>query len=218
VSAELPGVLAPLGPILDRYGYLAVAGLVVVESFGVPAPGQKIIIVAGAYAGTGRLSIALVAGLAFIAAVGGDNIGYTIGRVGGRRLVLRVGRYIGLTDRRLQSAERFFARRGGGVVAGARFVDGLRQVNGVVAGLAGMRWWRFLLFNGVGAAVWVTVWTGLGYFAGQHLDVVYDRIRRCELYVLIALALAITVVLVRWLSRRAREARTAGASADRGAL
>ena len=77
-----------------------------------PAPGQTIIIVAGAYAGSGRMSIALVAGLAFIAAVGGDNIGYAIGRLGGRRLVLRVGRYIGLTDRRLRSAEDFLALPG----------------------------------------------------------------------------------------------------------
>lgn len=195
-------MLAPLGPLLDRYGYIAVTGLVAVESFGIPAPGQTIIIVAGVYAGTGRMSIALVGGLAFLAAVGGDNLGYAIGRSGGRRLVLRVGRYIGLTERRLQSAEGFFTRHGGKVVAGARFVDGLRQVNGLVAGMAGMRWWRFVLFNGVGAAVWVAVYAGLGYFAGANLDVVYEQIRRYQLVIAVAFVLVIVVVVVR--RRRAR--------------
>lgn len=196
-------MLAPLGPILDRYGYLAVAGFVMVESFGIPAPGQTIIIVAGVYAGTGRMSITAVAAIAFVAATGGDNIGYAIGRRGGRRLVLRVGRFIGLTERRLRKAESFFARRGATVVAGARFVDGLRQVNGVVAGMAGMRWWRFLLFNALGAAVWVVVYTGVGYYAGANIDVVYDRIHRYQLYLLIALVLVVVALLVRRHRRRA---------------
>ncbi|HTK62523.1 MAG TPA: DedA family protein [Pseudonocardia sp.] len=204
MSAGLPGVLAPLGPVLDRYGYLAVTALVAVESFGVPAPGQTIIIVAGVYAGTGRMNIALVAGLAFLAAVGGDNVGYAIGRAGGRGLVLRAGRFIGVTDRRLRVAEGFFTRHGGRVVAGARFVDGLRQVNGLVAGLAGMRWWRFLVFNGVGAAVWVALWTGLGFYAGANIDVVYERVRRYELYVFALLALVVAVLVARRLRRRAR--------------
>jgi membrane protein DedA with SNARE-associated domain len=203
VSAGLPGVLAPLGPILDRYGYLAVAWLVAVESFGIPAPGQTIIIVAGVYAGTGRMSIAGVAAIAFVAATGGDNIGYAIGWLGGRGLVLRVGRFIGLTERRLRKAESFFARHGAAVVAGARFVDGLRQVNGVVAGMAGMRWWRFLLFNALGAAVWVTVYTGLGYYAGANIDVVYDHVRRYQLYLLIAVVVVAAALLVRRHRRRA---------------
>jgi len=204
MASGLPGVLAPLGPILDHYGYAAVAGLVAVESFGLPAPGQTIIIVAGVYAGTGRMSIAAVAGLAFVAAVGGDNIGYAIGRAAGRAPVLRVGRFVGLTDVRLRRAEGFFTRHGSRVVAGARFVDGLRQVNGVVAGLAGMRWWRFLLFNGVGAAAWVTLWTGLGFFAGTNIDIVYQRVRDYEFYLLIALVVVAVVLVARLLRRRAR--------------
>ena len=208
MSTGLPGVLAPLGPILDRYGYLAVAGLVAVESFGVPAPGQTIIIIAGVYAGTGRMSIALVAAIAFVAATGGDNTGYAIGRLGGRRVVARVGRFIGLTERRLESAEKFFARHGATVVAGARFVDGLRQVNGVVAGMAGMRWWRFVLFNALGAALWVAVYTGLGYFAGANIDVVYERVGRYKLYLLAAAVLVVAVLVVRRVRHRHHQGGT----------
>ena len=105
--------------------------------------------------GTGRLSIVLVVLLGFLAAVIGDNIGFAIGRFGGRRLVERFGRYILLTPERLDKATGFFERRGAGIIIVARFVEGLRQANGIIAGTTGMHWARFLAFNAVGAALWV---------------------------------------------------------------
>jgi len=83
--------------------------------------------------------------------------------------VLRLGRYIFLTPERLDKAEKFFARHGGKIVTIARFIDGLRQANGIVAGLAKMPWWRFLTFNAIGRVLWVGVWTSIGYFAGDHI-------------------------------------------------
>src|SRR3954471_9020606 len=115
-STDLPGFLAGVAPILDRWSYLAVAGVIGVESFGVPAPGQTIMVVAAVYAGAGRLSIAGVAAVAFVAAVLGDNLGYLIGRTGGRRVVLRYGRYVFITPERLGRAEKMFDKHGGKVV------------------------------------------------------------------------------------------------------
>src|SRR4051812_50158552 len=112
-STDLPGFLAGVAPILDRWSYLAVAGVIGVESFGVPAPGQTIMVAAAIYAGAGRLNIFGVAAIAFIAAVLGDNIGYWIGVKGGRKAALRWGKYVFLTPERLARAEGFFARRGG---------------------------------------------------------------------------------------------------------
>src|ERR1700761_4807866 len=89
--SPLPGVLASLGPILDDYGYLAVAGLVFVEDFGIPVPGETVLIAASVYAGVGRMNIVAVGLIAVAAAVVGDNIGYLIGRTGGRALALRRG-------------------------------------------------------------------------------------------------------------------------------
>ena len=83
-SADLPDFLHGVAPILDRWGYLAVAGVIGVESFGVPAPGQTIMVAAAIYAGAGRLNIYGVAAIAFVAAVLGDNVGYWIGVRGGR--------------------------------------------------------------------------------------------------------------------------------------
>src|ERR1700730_5540592 len=111
-APPLPGVLGSLAPLLDHYGYLAVAGLVAVEDFGVPVPGETILIAAAVYAGAGRLNIVVVASLGFAPAVIGDNIGFAIGHYGGRPLALRVGRYVFLTPARLDKAQEFVTRHG----------------------------------------------------------------------------------------------------------
>jgi membrane protein DedA with SNARE-associated domain len=199
MSTGLPGPLAAIAPVLDHYGYLAVAGLVMVESFGVPAPAQTLLIVAGLYAGDGRLNVAVVVLTGFLAATAGDSIGFGIGHLGGRKLVLRVGHYVFLNEKRLEKAEHFFEHHGGKIVAIARFVDGLRQFNGVVAGIVNMPWWRFLAFNALGAAVWASLWAGLGYAAGQHINRIYDDARRYQGYVVAALVVAIVLLVAHWL-------------------
>ena len=116
-SVHLPGFLHTLEPTLDQYGYLAVAGLVLLEDFGVPVPGETLLILGAVYAGTGRLNIWLVGVLAFLGAVVGDNIGFAIGHFGGRALVLRYGRYVFLTKERLDKATDFFERHGAFIIS-----------------------------------------------------------------------------------------------------
>lgn len=215
---QLPGFLQALAPVLDHWGYLAVAFLVFLEDFGVPSPGETVLIAASIYAGAGRLNIVLVAVVAFIAAVVGDNIGYAIGRFGGRALVLRFGRYVLLTEERLSSAEAFFNRHGGKIVTVARFIEGLRQVNGIIAGISGMPWPRFLAFNALGAALWVGTWTAIGDLAGNHIETIYTEVSRYSLYVLIALGLAIiALILRRWLRRRRHRTAESQAAQETGA-
>ncbi|MFI1831959.1 DedA family protein [Streptomyces olivaceoviridis] len=205
MSPPLPGPLAHLEPLLGHYGYWAVGAVVFVEDFGVPAPGETILLAAGVYAGTGRLNVAAVAVIAFVAAVAGDNLGYLIGRFGGRAFVHRWGRYVFLTPKRFEAAEAFFTRHGGKIVTVARFVEGLRQANGVIAGTTGMHWRRFLAFNALGAALWVGLWTTLAYLAGSHITAIYDEIRRYQLYVLVAVAVLLAAFVARHLVRRRRE-------------
>jgi membrane protein DedA with SNARE-associated domain len=204
MTPQLPGIFGSLAPILDSYGYLAVGGLVLVEDFGVPAPGETILIAAAVYAGAGQLNIVLVALIGFVAAVIGDNIGFAIGHFGGRRLVLRFGRYVFITEPRLAKAEDFFARHGGKIVTVARFIEGLRQANGIVAGLARMHWAKFLAFNALGAALWVGLWTTLGYLAGNNLGPIYDQFHRYEIYFGIAVGVLVLGLIARWLVRRRR--------------
>jgi membrane protein DedA with SNARE-associated domain len=208
--ADLPGFLHGVAPILDRWGYSAVAAVIGVESFGVPAPGQTIMVAAAIYAGAGRLNVVVVGIIAFVAAVLGDNVGYWIGARGGRRFVHRFGRYFFLTPERLDRAEKFFARRGNRIVLVARFIDGLRQLNGVIAGISAMPWRTFLLYNAIGAALWVGWWTTISYVLGTHLVEILEHTHKYKWWAIggVALCVALYVILhVRHIRRRrSREA------------
>jgi membrane protein DedA with SNARE-associated domain len=188
--------------LLEQYGYLAIFVVVFVESFGVPAPGQTIIIVGAAYAAGGHLDVVIVALCALVAAIGGDCIGYLIGRSGGHRVLLRFGRYVRLTPERLAKLEGFMGRHGAKVVAVARFVDGLRQLNGVIAGATEVPWRRFLAFNAIGAVAWVGVWSTAGYLAGDHLDAIEKVIGRYQWLTVVVVVLVLGGYLALHLSRR----------------
>src|SRR5262249_7453722 len=190
--------------------YLAVGGLVMVENFGVPAPGETILVAAAVYAGTGRLSIVGVGLTAVTAAIVGNCIGYAIGYFGGHALVLRFGKYVFLTPERLEKTERFFDRRGGLLVVAARFFEGLRQAAGIIAGTAEMPWRRFLLFTAIGAVLWVGLWAPLGYLAGNHIGTIYGDIVRDSLFVLIGLGVLAAAWITRAVLRRRRRAAAAG--------
>jgi membrane protein DedA with SNARE-associated domain len=167
-------------------------------------PGETILIAASVYAGTGRLNVVVVGVVAFVAAVIGDNIGFAIGHFGGRALALRWGRYVFLTEERLDRAADFFSRHGAWIITLARFIEGLRQANGIVAGITGLHWRRFLAFNALGAALWVGTWVSLGYLAGSHIGTIYGHITRYTLYALIAAGVVIVALVVRHLVKRRR--------------
>ncbi|HEX7353360.1 MAG TPA: DedA family protein [Mycobacteriales bacterium] len=210
MDAQLPGFLHSLAPLLNHYGYLAVAVVVLIESFGPPLPGETVIIAASIYAGAGTLNIWAVAVIAFAAAVVGDNVGFAIGRRGGRALVGRYGKYVGATPERFATAERFFVRHGHWIVVVARFIEGLRQLNGIIAGTSGMRWRTFAASQSLGAAIWVACWTAVGYTAGSHITAIYDTFARAG-YALVG----VLVVAVVWLLlRRRRRSHAAAAARD----
>jgi membrane protein DedA with SNARE-associated domain len=200
---DLHDTLALVLPWLDRYGYAAVMGALLLESFGLPLPGEAMLIAGAALAAEGELHLGPLLICAWLAAVLGDNIGFAIGRFGGRRLVLRYGTRIGITERRLASVEGFFRRFGGQVVLLARFFAVVRQLNGIVAGTAGMGWWRFLAYNAAGAALWVSAW-GFGvYYFGQSLAHVVARLHDLG-YLIGLLALIVLVAAIALYNRRHR--------------
>ncbi|MEJ2033705.1 MAG: DedA family protein [Deltaproteobacteria bacterium] len=179
-------LLAALKPYIDQYGYWAVFGAILLEDFGFPMPGESMLIVGALLASQGDLNIVPLLLLAWAAAVAGDNIGFAIGRFGGRRAVLRYGHYVFLTRRRLEHVEGFFARYGGIVVLGARFIEGLRQLNGITAGTVRMVWPRFLLYNVLGAALWVGFWGMLFFEIGGRAGNFQKFFQKFE-YVLLGL-------------------------------
>ncbi|WP_433291982.1 DedA family protein [Actinoplanes sp. CA-030573] len=201
----------PLLGAVDRFGYFGIALIVFIESFGIPAPGETAIIAGAAYAGRGHLNIFAVAVIAFLAAVVGDCLGYWIGRRGGRPLVRRFGRYVRLTPVRLGKVEGFMGRHGPKIVVVARFVEGLRQFNGVVAGLTGMRFPTFVLWNVLGALLWVGCWATAGYFAGDHLDQITATAGR---YLTVAAGIAVLLTIAYVWRRRRRHRREREMAAD----
>jgi membrane protein DedA with SNARE-associated domain len=200
--SELQDVLGVVAPYLDRYGYAAVFGALLLESFGLPLPGEAMLIGGAALAAEGGLLLAPLLACAWFAAVLGDNIGFAIGHFGGRRLIVRHGARVGITESRLAAVEAFFRRYGGAVVLVARFFALLRQLNGIVAGSVGMSWWRFLAYNAVGAALWVSAWGFSVYYFGQTLGHAVARFHGYRIG-LIALALIATAIVLhhRWRGR-----------------
>ncbi|MDQ1747935.1 MAG: hypothetical protein QOD07_2198 [Frankiaceae bacterium] len=204
-SKPLPGVFHKLEGTLHHYGYFAVAFFLFFEDFGVPLPGETMLIAASLYAGAGHLNVFLVGIVAFVAAVVGDNVGYLIGRWGGRTLIERFGKYVFMTPDRLDRAEKFFNDHGGKIVVVARFVEGLRQANGLIAGTIEMHWAKFVACNALGAALWVAVWTSLGYLAGNNVETVSHYFS----YAAIGVAVVVALLVWRHFHRRRKRRRAA---------
>ena len=213
----LPGFLNSLAGPLDHYGYGAIALLLLLESIGVPViPGELAMIGGAIFAGTGRAGLNAV--LVGIAAVGasfiGTEIGYLIGKYAGRELVLHHGKYVMIKPHHLDRAEAIVSRYGGIVVVIARFIVGLREAIGIIAGVTQMRWLKFTVYNLIGACAWVATWVTLGDVAGDHIATVYADINRYFLYLLAAVAVLLVAYIGRRLLRRRSRRAEALAEAD----
>jgi membrane protein DedA with SNARE-associated domain len=194
--------MALISGYLIRYGYIAIFLIILLEDFGIPVPGETALITAGILAGKGHFSIVVLLLLALLGAVLGDNIGYAIGYFGGRRLVVRYGRYLFITEAHVSAIERFFARYGTRIVMVARFVSGLRQLNGIIAGIGRMPWPRFLLFNIIGAVLWVGSWGSLAYFIGHHTRTILKAFMQFQALFLSVIGLIVLFLFFRRIHSR----------------
>jgi membrane protein DedA with SNARE-associated domain len=172
------------------YGLVFLFGIVCLESAGLWLPGETALIAAGVYASQGHLSIVGVISVAAAGAIIGDNIGYWLGREGGRRLLYRYAWLTRLADRVMPPAERFFQRHGGKAVFLARFFGGVRVTGAWMAGITRMTWWRFLFWNAAGGIVWAVGVGLVAYYVGKAAA---DTIARYGVYA--GIGLAILVVL-----------------------
>ncbi len=204
--------------LVEVSGYPLLFVLVMSESSGVPIPGETALIAAAVLASRGKLDIAFVIPLAALGAIVGDNIGYLIGRKGGRWLLERPGPFRRRRRQMLAIGEPFFERHGAKAVFFGRFVLGLRVWASWLAGATHMRWRSFALWNALGGISWATIVGIVGYLVGRSAGNVVETF---GLYGLVALALAILSVLV--LHRRQirhqvqQRARDGGAAAGQAA-
>jgi membrane protein DedA with SNARE-associated domain len=188
--------LAKVQPLLQRYGYGAAFAAVMVEGMGVPTPGQTLLMAGALEAAEGRMNITLLLFIVTAAATLGNSAGYALGRWGGRAALNKLK----VNPRRQQHLDDIFQQRGGLVVLLARFLDGLRQLNGIVAGVLQMPWWTFTAYNVAGAMLWTCAW-GLGtYFLGRDIHFIAAFFHRHAQW-LYVLGLFVLIALVLYLLR-----------------
>lgn len=186
---------------IGEWGYIAVFIPLVLETAGVPFPGETILLLAAAAASHGTLNPFVLAGVATVAVIIGDNIGYCIGRYGGRRLVDRIS-HIGHIEAGVAWGERFFELHGGKAVFLARWTAGLRIFGAWIAGMSHMEWRRFFLWNALGGVTWACTITLIGYWFGNSIQAVEQTLGRIGAIAFAVVVIAAAAVALRYLHRR----------------
>jgi membrane protein DedA with SNARE-associated domain len=176
--------------LLLSYGLILLFGAVAIESAGIPVPGETALVTAAFLASQGHYSIVAVIAVAAAGAIIGDNVGYWIGREGGRKLLERWGPVRRYANKALPPAERFFEKHGAKAVFFGRFIAFLRVTAAWLAGISRMTWWRFLLWNAAGGILWAIVISLLAYQFGKAAA---DAVSR---YGLVAVAAIVVLALV----------------------
>ncbi len=182
--------------IVDVLGYPSAGLGILIESAGVPFPGEALLLAAAAWAAARHHSLVLVILFAFIGATAGADIGYALGHHGGRPFVERFGARLRIRPEQLARAELFFARHGDKAVLAARFVLGLRTWGSMLAGMARMPFWRFQLFSAIGGLAWATIVGIAGYLLGSNLALLEAIIRAVGIGGLVFIVVIVSVLLV----------------------
>jgi membrane protein DedA with SNARE-associated domain len=198
--------LPDLRTLADAIGYPAAAIGILVESAGVPFPGETMLLAVAAYAAAGHLDIRLVATVGAFGAIVGGDAGYLAGRHGGRPFVERFGRFFRIDPGHLAASELFFTRHGFWAVITARFVIGLRTWFSVLAGMSHMPFWEFQLASAVGGVAWAIAISAVGYFLGKNWSLVERTVSWLGIGGLALVVLVVATLLYwrRFASRRPR--------------
>ncbi len=219
-ALELPSpesTLLAVGPTLGQWTYLLVAVLAFLETstfLGLALPGEVSIALGGVVAGQGVIRLEVLVPLVWLAVVAGDMTAYWLGRRLGRDFILLRGPRFGITPTRLEWAERYFDAHGGKTILIGRFLSILRTLAPFLAGASKMPFRRFLFFDALGAALWVTAFSLLGWVFWQSLDRALELAGWGKLVVLAAVVIGLVAVALKsllgspdWRSRL-RTART----------
>ncbi len=188
---------------LAQYGYGAVAAVLLLENAGLPLPGETVLLLASFMAfSEHRLQLRYVILVGIAASTLGDGLGYALGSFGGRRLLHRYQKTLHISPQTLARGEGLFAQYGAFAVFFARFIAGMRIVAGPLAGVLRMPWRRFFLWNLLGAVLWVSVISHLGYLFGRHWNFLVETLKDANL---LAMAVVLIGAWLWWL--RARRSR-----------
>lgn len=191
---------------VENYGLLAIFVTMVLESAFIPIPSEVVVPLGGVLAAQGHVALWQVVVVATLANLVGSVIIYLVGLYGGRRLVVRYGRYVRLSERHLEAADRWFEHRGAWAVCLTRILPGVRSVISLPAGVARMPIHRFSLYTTIGSIPWNLALAYLGYLFGANWEQLQGYFRRYDLilYALVAFAVLAVIAWAWWHRRRAR--------------
>jgi membrane protein DedA with SNARE-associated domain len=191
--------------IVDTIGYPSAGLGILIESAGVPFPGEALLLAAAAWAAARHHSIVLVILFGFLGATAGADIGYLLGYRGGRPFVERFGSLLHIRPDHIARSELFFARHGDKAVLGARFILGLRTWGSMLAGMSRMPFWRFQVFSALGGLLWASAVGVAGYLLGSNLPLLEAIVRDVGVGGLVILFLIVlTLIVGRELASRQR--------------
>ena len=182
--------------IVDAVGYPSAGLGILIESSGIPFPGETLLLAAAAWAAARHHSIVLVILFGFLGATAGADLGYFLGYRGGRPFVERFGRIFRIRPEQIARAELFFARHGDKTIIAARFVLGLRTWASMLAGMARMPFWRFQVFSAIGGLAWAVLIGLLGYFLGSNLALIETIVRAIGVGGLAIIATVVVIAIV----------------------
>lgn len=190
-----------LSELIGQWRYPAIFLAIFIGNLGVPVPEEAVLILAGFLVWQGELWLPATLVVGIIGAVGGDNLGYWIGRHYGQRTIDSYGHWVLLTPERFESAQRFVGRYGPLAVFLARFLPGLRFMAGPVAGAAGLSFTRFLVANVLGALTYVPLVVVVGYGVSYGLRDYVERFERVVgrvEYAVLAAAAIFALLILGW--------------------
>jgi membrane protein DedA with SNARE-associated domain len=192
IEAQSARVVHEGSQLLERWGYAALLVAVAADFLGVPMPATTVMVAAAVAAMHGELWLPAVIGLSFLGMVGGSQLGYAAGRFGGAWVLHRLP----ISEERLATVDRSYARWGAWIVVLAPYIDGLRQLNAFTAGMLELPWWRFALASLAGGALWVGGWVGGTYLVDEHLPGLVPELRAYAPLILALAAATLLAVLV----------------------
>lgn len=193
--------------LIAQYGYAVVGLSVAGESLGLPLPGETVLLTAAAFAGRGHLSIAGVIVASAAGIICGGSGGYWVGHTAGQKVVVRYGRWAGLTPERLDRTREFFVRYGARAVMVGRFLPIVRTLASIVAGISDMPFPRFFIYNAIAGIVWSVLFGLLGFEFARDLSRIEDFTGEAGIVALIVLGIALVGFLI-WRHFRRRKPAT----------
>ncbi len=194
-------IISVIVGIVDKMGYLGIVAAMFLESSFFPFPSELVLPPAGYLASQGKMNLWVVILLGTLGSILGAIFNYWISLALGRPLILRLGRYFGLTEKAYIRAEAFFRRHGEISTFVGRLIPGLRQYISLPAGLARMSISRFVLFTGIGAGIWASVLSIVGYLIGNNQTLVAKSLHHVTIYTGIGTS-ALVIVYIIWYKRR----------------